>query len=57
MVSLRLTNLPFLPEKTSLMKNGWDKNFYTFLALETVNLSSSDNSSIPKIAIISYKDL
>jgi hypothetical protein len=56
-VSFKLTNLPFLPENTSLIKNGYDKNFYTFLALETVNLSSSDNSSIPKIAIISYNDL
>ncbi len=28
-----------------------------FLALDTTNLSSSDNSSIPKIAIMSCKDL
>ena len=34
-----------------------DKNLCIFLALDTTNLSSSDNSSIPKIAIISCKDL
>lgn len=56
-VSFKDTNLPFLPENTSLIKNGYDKNLYTFLALATVNLSSSDNSSIPRIAIISYNDL
>lgn len=56
-VSFNDTNLPFLPENTSLIKNGYDKNLYTFLALATVNLSSSDNSSIPRIAIISYNDL
>ena len=56
-VSYNVTNFPFLPEKTSLMKKGYDKNLYTFLALATVNLSSSDNSSIPRMAIISYNDL
>jgi hypothetical protein len=52
-VSFKVVNLPASPEKTSDMKKGWDKNFYTFLALETVNLSSSESSSIPRIAIIS----
>jgi hypothetical protein len=36
---------------------GCDKNLCILRARATVNLSSSDNSSIPKIAIISCKDL
>ena len=54
-VSFKETNFPFLPEKTSDMKKGCERNFWTFLALATVILSSSLNSSIPKIAIISCK--
>ena len=46
-----------VPVKFSATKNGWDKNLWIFLARLTVFLSSSDNSSIPKIAIISCKSL
>lgn len=36
---------------------GWERNRWILRARATVNLSSSDNSSIPKIAMISCKDL
>lgn len=57
MVSLRGTYFPSCPVKTSATWKGWDKNFWIFLALTTVNLSSSDNSSIPRMAMISWSDL
>ena len=52
-VDSRSTNFPGDPVKTSATKNGCDKNLCIYLALATTNLSSSDNSSIPKIAMIS----
>ena len=57
MVESKSTSFPGEPVKTSATKNGWDKNLWIFLALATVNLSSSDSSSIPRIAIMSCKDL
>ena len=57
MVASKSTSLPGEPVKTSATKNGWDKNLWIFLALATVNLSSSESSSIPKIAIMSCNDL
>ena len=47
------TSFPMCPVKTSATWKGWERNFMIFLALATVNLSSSDNSSIPRIAMIS----
>jgi hypothetical protein len=53
----KLTYFPGEPVNTSATKNGCDKNFSTFLARATVRQSSSDNSSKPRIAIISYNSL
>ena len=36
---------------------GWERNLSIFLALATFSLSSSDNSSIPRIAMMSCRDL
>ena len=47
------TYLPSSPVNCAATKNGWDKNFSIFLARSTVFLSSSDNSSNPKIAMMS----
>eukprot|EP00178_Gracilaria_changii_P005385 TRINITY_DN18830_c0_g1_i1.p1 TRINITY_DN18830_c0_g1~~TRINITY_DN18830_c0_g1_i1.p1 ORF type:complete len:228 (+),score=39.72 TRINITY_DN18830_c0_g1_i1:95-778(+) len=44
-------------ERARKVQKGWERNFWIFLALATVNLSSSESSSIPKIAIISWRDL
>ena len=35
----------------------WERNLSIFLALATLSLSSSDNSSIPRIAMMSWRDL
>lgn len=56
-VSSRGTSFPGWPVKTSATWKGWDKNLWIFLARATVNLSSSDSSSIPKMAMISWSDL
>ena len=53
MLSAKDTYLPGEPVNTSATKKGCDKKRSIRLARPTVNLSSSDNSSIPKIAIIS----
>ena len=53
MVSSSFTYLPDIPVNISATKNGWERNFSIFLALSTVNLSSSESSSKPRIAIIS----
>ena len=47
------TYLPGEPVKISATKNGCDKKRSTLRARATVRRSSSDNSSRPKIAIIS----
>jgi hypothetical protein len=52
MVSLISTNTPFNPVNCSATWKGCDKKRYTTCSW-TDNLSSSDNSSIPRIAMIS----
>ena len=52
-VSFSGTYVPGIPVNTSATWNGCPRNLYILLARATVNLSSSDNSSIPSIAIIS----
>ena len=49
-LSFKDTYLPDNPVNTSATKNGCDKKRSIRLARPTTNLSSSDNSSIPKIA-------
>ena len=56
-VSLRGTYFPSDPVKTSATWKGCERNFCILRARDTVNLSSSDNSSIPRMAMISCKDL
>ena len=56
-VCSKLTYLPGEPVKISATKNGCDKKRSTLRARATVKRSSSDNSSIPKIAIISCNSL
>merc|ERR1711892_67926 len=51
------TSLPGLLVKTSATWKGWERNLSIFLALATLSLSSSDNSSIPRIAMMSWRDL
>jgi hypothetical protein len=51
-VSSKLTYSPGEPVKISATKNGCDKKRSTLRARATVKRSSSDNSSIPRIAII-----
>lgn len=51
------TSLPSWPVKTSATWKGCERNLWIFLARATVSLSSSDNSSIPRIAMISWRDL
>ena len=36
---------------------GWERNLSIFLALATFSLSSSDNSFIPRMAMMSWRDL
>lgn len=57
MVSFRGTSFPKCPVKTSATWKGWDRKRWIFLARDTVSLSSSDNSSIPRIAMMSWSDL
>jgi hypothetical protein len=52
-VSIKATYFPGEPVKISATKKGCDKKRSTFLALFTINLSSSASSSIQRIAIIS----
>ena len=47
----------FSKVKTSATWKGWERNFCTFLARATTFLSSSDNSSIPRIAMMSCSSL
>ena len=56
-VSLRGTSLPGVPVNTSATWKGWLRNFWILRARDTVSLSSSDSSSIPRIAMISCRDL
>ena len=56
-VSSSFTNFPAAPVKVSAAKKGCERNFSILLALSTKTLSSVDNSSIPRIAIISCRSL
>ena len=46
-------HFPGEPVNTSATKNGCERNLCIFLALATVNLSSSESSSIPRMAMMS----
>merc|ERR1719433_1296133 len=48
-----VTSLPAWPVNTSATWKGCERKRWILRACATVSLSSSDNSSIPKIAIIS----
>src|SRR5580698_9684463 len=56
-VSARSTNLPGEPVKTSATWKGCDRKRSTLRARATVILSSSDNSSMPRMAMMSCSDL
>ena len=56
-VSFSGTYFPGTPVNVSATENGCDRNFWIFLARATVILSSSDNSSIPRIAMMSCNSL
>ena len=51
------TYFPSLPVNCWATKKGWDRNFSIFRARETASLSSSDNSSIPRMAMMSCRSL
>ena len=57
MVSLRSTSLPSIPVKTWATAKGWLRKRWILRARSTVSLSASDNSSIPRMAMISWSDL
>ena len=57
MLSLTERYLPGMPVNCSATKNGCDRNFWIFLARLTVSLSSSLNSSMPRIAMMSCRSL
>ena len=57
LVSSNFTYFPDIPVNISATKKGCERNFSIFLALSTVNLSSSESSSKPRIAIISCSSL
>ena len=47
-----------LSEKRSVVTwKGWERNLSIFLALATLSLSSSDSSSMPRMAMMSCSDL
>ena len=54
-VSLIETYLPGRPVKTSATKNGWLVKRWRRRARATVALSSSDSSSMPRIAMMSWR--
>ena len=57
MVSLSGTSFPSEPVNTSATWKGWDRKREILRARDTVSLSSSDKSSIPRIAMMSCRDL
>lgn len=57
MVSFRSTSLPSIPVKTWATVKGWLRKRWSLRARSTVSLSASDNSSIPRMAMISWRDL
>ena len=56
-VSLRSTYFPGVPVNTSATWNGCEKNRCALRARETVSLSSSESSSMPRMAMMSCSDL
>jgi len=57
MVSARSTNLPGEPVKISATWNGCDRKRSILRARATVSLSSSESSSMPRMAMMSWSDL
>src|SRR6185437_5442561 len=57
MVSSIGTNAPSMPVNCSATNIGWDRNRSILLARCTVTLSSSDSSSMPRIAMMSCSSL
>ena len=57
MVSLSETYLPGEPVNTSATKNGCDRKRWILRARDTVSLSVSDSSSMPRMAMMSFSSL
>ena len=51
------TNLPGMPVNTSATWNGCDRKRWILRARLTVSLSSSESSSMPRMAMMSCSDL
>ena len=51
------TNLPGMPVNTSATWNGWERKRWILRARLTVSLSSSESSSMPRMAMMSCSDL
>ena len=56
-VSSSSTNLPSWPVNCSATKNGWERKRCRRLARPTITLSSSESSSIPRMAMMSCNSL
>ena len=57
MVSSILTYLPGAPVNCSATKNGWLMKRSAFRARLTTSLSSSESSSMPRMAMMSWSSL
>ena len=57
MVSSSGTDTPGMPVKVSATKNGCDKKRWMRRARPTISLSSSDSSSMPRMAMMSCRSL
>src|SRR5215472_13363496 len=57
MVSSNGTKMPGILVKASATCIGWDRNCVILRARATVSLSSSESSSIPRMAIMSFSSL
>lgn len=55
-VSSNGTSFPSFPVKTSATWKGCERNRWIFLARATVSLSSSESSSMPRIAMMSCRE-
>ena len=51
------TSTPAVPVKTSATWKGWLRKRWILRARATVNLSSSESSSMPRMAMMSCSDL
>jgi hypothetical protein len=51
------TSLPWIPVKISATWKGCDMKRWILRARSTVSLSSSESSSMPRMAIMSWSDL